>query len=62
MVESNVSNPIFHNEEAAYAYVEERLWPRGAVCPRRLLAYRDSRQLDAVDGVGVEIKSYVRDC
>lgn len=33
MSESNVSNPIFHNEEAAYAYAEERLWPRGAVCP-----------------------------
>jgi transposase-like protein len=24
----------FHNEEAAYAYVEARLWPHGPVCPR----------------------------
>ena len=30
---SNLSSPHFHNEEAAYAYVEERLWPQGAVCP-----------------------------
>lgn len=31
---SNLSAPHFHNEEAAYAYVEARLWPRGPVCPR----------------------------
>ncbi|MEO6387849.1 MAG: IS1595 family transposase [Croceibacterium sp.] len=30
---SNLSAAHFHNEEAAYAYVEERLWPHGAVCP-----------------------------
>ena len=30
---SNLSAPHFHNEEAAYAYVEKRLWPQGAVCP-----------------------------
>jgi transposase-like protein len=30
---SNLSAPHFHNEEAAYAYVEERLWPNGPVCP-----------------------------
>lgn len=30
---SNFSAPHFHNEEAAYAYVEARLWPQGAVCP-----------------------------
>ena len=23
----------FHNEEAAYAYVEARIWPEGPVCP-----------------------------
>ena len=33
MSESHISNPIFHNEEAAYPHVEGRLWPRGAVCP-----------------------------
>jgi len=30
---SNLSAPHFHNEEAAYAYVEKRLWPQGPVCP-----------------------------
>jgi len=30
---SNLSAPHFHNEEAAYAYVEARLWPHGPVCP-----------------------------
>jgi transposase-like protein len=26
--------PHFHDEEAAYAWVEARVWPDGAVCPR----------------------------
>ena len=30
---SNLSAPHFQNEEAAYAYVEERIWPDGTVCP-----------------------------
>ena len=30
---SNLSAPHFHNEEAAYAYVEARIWPQGPVCP-----------------------------
>lgn len=30
---SILSKPYFHNEEAAYAFVEARLWPNGAVCP-----------------------------
>lgn len=30
---SALSAPHFHNEAAAYAYVEARLWPNGAVCP-----------------------------
>ena len=30
---SNLSAPHFHNEEAAYAFVEARLGPNGAVCP-----------------------------
>jgi transposase-like protein len=28
-----LSAPHFHNEEAAYAYVEARIWPEGPVCP-----------------------------
>jgi transposase-like protein len=27
------SEPQFHNEEAAYAFIEARLWPNGPVCP-----------------------------
>ncbi|MDA8230105.1 MAG: IS1595 family transposase [Magnetospirillum sp.] len=30
---SVLSSAHFHNEEAAYAYVEARLWPNGPVCP-----------------------------
>jgi len=30
---SNLSAPHFHNEEAAFAYVEARIWPEGPVCP-----------------------------
>ncbi len=30
---STLSAPHFHNEEAAYAYVEARIWPEGPVCP-----------------------------
>jgi len=28
------NEPQFHNEEAAYAFVEARVWPEGPVCPR----------------------------
>lgn len=31
---SNLSAPHFHNEEAAYEYVEARVWPHGATCPK----------------------------
>jgi transposase-like protein len=30
---SALSAPHLHNEEAAYAYVEARIWPNGPVCP-----------------------------
>jgi transposase-like protein len=30
---SHLSAAHFHSEEAAYRYVEERLWPDGPVCP-----------------------------
>lgn len=30
---SILSAPQFHNEEAAYEFVEARLWPQGPVCP-----------------------------
>lgn len=34
MGKSIISAPHFHNEEAAYAFVEERIWPHGPVCPK----------------------------
>lgn len=33
MAESILSAPYFHNEEAAYEFVESKLWPQGPVCP-----------------------------
>src|SRR6266404_5642797 len=33
MANSILSSAHFHNEEAAYAFVEARVWPRGPVCP-----------------------------
>jgi transposase-like protein len=30
---SVLSAPHFHDEEAAYAYLEARIWPKGPVCP-----------------------------
>src|SRR5437762_10064854 len=33
MADSILSAPYFHNEAAAYAFVEKRIWPRGPVCP-----------------------------
>lgn len=30
---SILSQPHFHNEEAAYAYVESKIWANGTVCP-----------------------------
>jgi len=30
----NLTNPIFHNEDAARAHLEEVRWPNGPVCPR----------------------------
>ena len=32
-MQSELSAEHFHNEEAAFAYVEARLWPTGPVCP-----------------------------
>jgi transposase-like protein len=31
---SVLSRPEFHNEEKAYEYVEARIWPNGATCPK----------------------------
>jgi transcription elongation factor Elf1 len=34
MVMSILSKPYFHDEAAAYEFVESRLWPQGATCPK----------------------------
>ena len=34
MAKPILSEAHFHSEEAAYAYVEARLWPKGPVCPK----------------------------
>ena len=34
MTDSILCAPYFHDEEAAYGFVEARLWPTGPVCPR----------------------------
>jgi hypothetical protein len=33
MAKSVLSDPRFHNEAAAFSYVEAQLWPHGPVCP-----------------------------
>ena len=33
MARSALSAPRFHNEDAAFAYVEKALWPDGPYCP-----------------------------
>ena len=33
-MKSALSAAHFHNEEAAFAYVEAKLWPDGPVCPK----------------------------
>jgi transposase-like protein len=38
----------FHNEEAAYAYVEARLWPTGPVCPH--CGNADSSKIGRLEG------------
>lgn len=34
MADAVLSAAHFHDEEAAYAFVEARVWPEGPVCPR----------------------------
>ncbi len=33
MANAVLSTPVFHNETAAFTYVEARMWPNGPVCP-----------------------------
>lgn len=33
MPDSILSAPYFHDEQAAYDFIEARIWPEGPVCP-----------------------------
>ena len=52
MAQSILSAPHFHNEEAAYAFVEARIWPRGAVCPHCGGVERNRKMLGASTRIG----------
>lgn len=53
MSSSILSKPYFHNEEAAYEFVEARIWPRGAVCPHCGGTERNKKMGGASTRVGV---------
>jgi transposase-like protein len=49
MAKSVLSDARFHNEEAAFAYVEGELWPNGPVCPHCENA--DQAKIGRLEGV-----------
>jgi transposase-like protein len=51
---SVLSAPHFHNEEAAYAYVESRLWPNGPVCPH----CKGTERIGKMGGASTRIGAY----
>ena len=55
---SVISDQHFHNEHAAYAYVEERVWPNGPVCPH--CGNADPKRLKLMGGKSTRID--VRQC
>ncbi len=52
MSESILSAPYFHDEEAAYEFVEARIWPRGPVCPHCGGVERNSKMGGASTRIG----------
>jgi transposase-like protein len=53
MSDSILSQAYFHNEEAAYAFIEARLWPHGAVCPKCGVIGRSGKLGGASTRIGV---------
>ena len=51
---SVLSQPHFHNEEAAYEFVEARIWPDGPVCPR----CKGSERIGKMGGKSTRIGTY----
>ena len=55
---SVLSDQHFHNEEAAYAYVEARVWPNGPACPH--CGNADAKRMKLMGGKSTRIG--VRQC
>lgn len=51
---SLLSHAFFRNEEAAYEFVESKVWPRGPVCPH----CRESRNIRKLKGTSTRIGTY----
>ena len=51
---SNLSKPHFHNEEAAYEFVESKLWPDGPVCPH----CKENKRISKMRGKSTRIGLY----
>ena len=50
---SILSQAHFHNEEAAYQFIEERIWPKGAICPHCGGVERNSKMGGESTRIGV---------
>lgn len=53
MSNSILSQPFFHNEEAAYTFVESKLWANGVVCPHCGVIGRSGKLQGASTRIGV---------
>jgi transposase-like protein len=53
-MKSVLSDKHFHNEEAAYAFVEARLWPQGPVCPH----CKGTERISKMEGKSTRIGTY----
>lgn len=53
MSESLLSMAHLQNEEAAYAFVEARIWPKGAVCPHCGGTERNKKMMGASTRIGL---------
>src|SRR3954469_11869613 len=53
MSEPVLSDTRFHSEEAAYAFIEAKLWPNGPVCPHCKVVGRAYRLKGAATRIGL---------
>jgi transposase-like protein len=53
-MKSIISSPCFHNEEAAYAYIEARIWPDGPICPK----CGEKKRIGKLQGKSTRIGTY----